>query len=695
MPESADLLFELGTEELPPTALARLAAALRDHFVAGLDKQRLRHGEAHFLATPRRLAVVVEQLALRQPDSRIERRGPAVKAAFDADGHPTKAALGFAASCGVEVEQLQRVSTPKGEWLVFSRPEPGKAASELLPGIAEQALTSLPIPKRMRWGASRAEFVRPVHWLLFLHGEAVVPCTLLDTEAGDCTHGHRFHHPDAIRITSPREYLEQLETRGKVLADFDKRRKRIRCQVVEIARELGGEAVIDEGLLDEVTALVEWPQAIGGSFDRGFLEVPHEALILTMKKNQKYFHLVDKKGALLPHFITVANVESRDPAVIAAGNERVIRPRLADARFFWEQDGKTTLAALRDGLKQVLFQQRLGSLYEKTERIAALARHIATEIDGDPALATRAGELCKSDLMTEMVYEFPEMQGYMGRYQALRDGEPEELAEAMNEVYLPRHSGDRLPRTRTGLALALADRLDTLIGIFAIDQKPSGTKDPFGLRRAALGVLRILIETPLSLDLRELLTTAAGAYPDGLANDDCVETVFTYALERLTAYYQDRGIRGDVTDSVLSLRPSVPADTDRRIRAVQDFIQLPEAASLASANKRISNILKKAGDTIPDRVDPERLVEPAEQALYRKLVERESAVGALFDAGRYEEGLSRLAALREPVDAFFDDVMVMSEDPGLRANRFALLKRLAALFLRVADISRLQLERTA
>ncbi len=695
MPESADLLFELGTEELPPTALMRLGEALRQGFVDGLDQHRLRHGDSRFLVTPRRLAVIVESVATQQPDSQSERRGPAVQAAFDADGKPTKAALGFAASCGVEVEQLQRVSTPKGEWLVFSRLEPGKAASELLPGIAERALTSLPIPKRMRWGSSDAEFVRPVHWLLFLHGGELVPCRLLDTDAGRDTHGHRFHHPEPIEIPTPGDYIDRLRETGKVLVDPEERRGRIRCQVAEVAKEFGGEAVIDEALLDEVSALVEWPLAIGGSFERGFLEVPHEALILTMKKNQKYFHLVDASGALLPHFITVANIDSLDPAVIAAGNERVIRPRLADARFFWEQDAKTTLAALRERLKKVLFQQELGSLYDKTERIAALARHIAIGIDGDPGLATRAGELCKSDLMTEMVYEFPEMQGYMGRYQALRDGEPEELAEAMNEVYMPRFAGYQLPRTPTGQALALADRLDTLVGIFAIGRRPTGTKDPFGLRRAALGVLRILIETPLALDLRELLIAAASGYPDGLVGDDPVEAVFDYALERLTAYYQDRGIRADVIDAVITLRPTVPADIDHRIHAVQEFIQLPEAASLAAANKRIANILKQATNEIPARIDPELLREPAEAALHERLIERESAVGALFDAGRYQEGLSRLAALREPVDAFFDDVMVMTDDTALRVNRLALLKRLAALFLRVADISRLQLERNA
>ena len=694
MAEHADVLFELGTEELPPTALMKLASALHQGFLDGLKKQRLAHGDSRFFATPRRLAVSIQNVALRQEDTRMERRGPAVKAAFDADGHPTKAALGFASSCGVAIEQLQRIQTPKGEWLAFSRQEPGKPAAELLPAIAEQALTSLPIPKRMRWGTSTAEFVRPVHWLLFMHGRDLVPCTLLDANAELNTRGHRFHQPRAIPINSPAEYADTLRDQGRVIADFATRLELIRRQVSEEAARLGGEAVIDEKLLEEVTALVEWPSAISGSFDPAFLEVPHEALILTMKKNQKYFHLVDDQGRLLPNFITVANIESRDPAVIAAGNERVIRPRLADARFFWEQDGKTTLAALRDSLKSVLFQQKLGSLYDKTERVATLAMHIASQIDADPALAKRAGELCKSDLMTEMVYEFPEMQGHMGRYQAIRDGEDPELAEAMNEVYLPRFAGDRLPATLTGQALALADRLDTLSGIFAIGLKPTGTKDPFALRRAALGVLRILIETPLNLDLEALLHSAARQFDASIDAEQSVARVFEYTLERLTAYYQDRGIRADVIDAVLCLRPTHPADIDQRIEAVQAFMLLPGASSLAAANKRISNILKKTDESIPETVDTSLFSEPAEQQLGRQLDELGAAVIALFDGGRYEEGLQRLADLREPVDRFFDNVMVMADDPAIRRNRLALLTRLSQLFLRVADISRLQMEST-
>ncbi len=694
MAEHADVLFELGTEELPPTALVKLASALHQGFLDGLRKQRLAHGDSHFFATPRRLAVYIEKVATKQDDIQMERRGPAVKAAFDAAGHPTKAGRGFASSCGVAIEQLQRIQTPKGEWLVFSRREPGKPAAELLPMAAEQALTSLPIPKRMRWGASSAEFVRPVHWLLFLQGRDLVPCTLLETNAETNSRGHRFHRPREIPMNSPADYADTLRTQGMVIADFATRRESIRQQLSEEAEKLGGKAVIDDKLLDEVTALVEWPSAISGSFDPAFLEVPHEALILTMKKNQKYFHLVDSQGRLLPNFITVANIESSDPAVIAAGNERVIRPRLADARFFWEQDGKTTLADLRDSLKSVLFQQKLGSLYDKTERVAALAMRIAGQIDADPALAKRAGELCKSDLMTEMVYEFPEMQGHMGRYQAIRDGEDRELADAMNEVYLPRFAGDRLPATRTGQALALADRLDTLSGIFAIGLRPTGTKDPFALRRAALGVLRILIETPLNLDLEALLHSAARRFDASINAEQAVAEVFEYTLERLTAYYLDRDINADVIDAVLCLRPTHPADIDRRIMAVQAFIRLPGASSLSAANKRINNILKKTDESVPEMVDASLFCEPAEQQLGRQLDELGAAVTALFDYDRYEEGLQRLADLREPVDQFFDNVMVIADDPAIRRNRLALLTRLSQLFLQVADISRLQMEST-
>ncbi|WP_428623239.1 glycine--tRNA ligase subunit beta, partial [Sedimenticola sp.] len=490
----ADLLFELGTEELPPVALKKLSDALTNAFVEGLQRANLSHGPIHAYATPRRLAIWVEACATAQPDREIERRGPSVQAAFDADGNPTKAAEGFARSCNTGVEQLERLTTDKGEWLVYKIQEQGKPTTELLPGIAEESLNRLPIPKRMRWGSSEAQFVRPVQWLLFLLGKDVVRCRLLDTDAGNLTHGHRFHHPQAIRIDSPAQYEETLRQQGKVIADFEQRREKIRQQVTQTADAIGGQAPIDEALLDEVTGLVEWPVPISAGFEERFLQVPHEALISTMKKNQKYFHLVDHQGQLMNHFITIANVDSARPELIKEGNERVVRPRLSDAMFFWQQDGKQTLYSRIDSLKTVLFQQQLGSMYDKSVRVAALAGNIADRIGGDRAQAERAAMLSRCDLMTEMVFEFPEMQGIMGRYQAKRDGETDEVAQALDEFYMPRFSGDTLPQTRTGIAISLAERLDTLVGIFGIGMKPTGDKDPFALRRAALGVLRVMRE---------------------------------------------------------------------------------------------------------------------------------------------------------------------------------------------------------
>jgi glycyl-tRNA synthetase beta chain len=689
MADSEDLLFEIGTEELPPTALHTLSQALTHELVGGVDRAGLAHGEVQSFATPRRLGVLIERCALRQPDRETERRGPAVKAAFDADGRPTKAAEGFARSCGVDVSQLERVGTDKGEWLVHRVQETGRAASELLPGIVETALSRLPIPKRMRWGDSDAQFVRPVHWILFLHGEQVVPCRLLDAEAGRMTHGHRFHHPGAIWIGRPGDYAETLEGAGCVVADFARRRQRIREQVTQVARSLGGSAEMDEALLDEVTALVEWPVAIAGSFEERFLEVPHEALILTMKQNQKYFPLFDAEGRLMSHFITVANVDSPRPELIKEGNERVVRPRLADAMFFWEQDGKRRLEERAEALKSLVFEKRLGSMYEKSERVAGLASEVAARIGGDGALAARAGMLSRCDLMTEMVYEFPEMQGIMGGHQARRDGEPEELARAMEELYLPRFSGDRLPGTPTGTAVALADRLDTLVGIFGIGERPTGDKDPFGLRRAALGALRILVEKDLDLDLRALLDKAASRLA-GQIEAQAPEEVYEFMLERLRGYYADRGFGHDLFDAVAELRPSSPADIDRRIRAVAAFRELPEAQALAGGNKRIRNILRKAEDSIPARPDPALFAEEAERALASALERIRPEVEPLLAAGEYEQALRTLAGLRSAVDRFFDEVLVMSEDERQRRNRLALLASLGDLFLRVADVSHLQ-----
>ncbi len=689
-PDIRDLLIEIGTEELPPKALSSLSVAFENGIREGLEKAGLTHGAIRRFATPRRLAVLIENLPIRQPDRQQERRGPALSAAFNPEGTPTKAAEGFARSCGVTVAQLQKQETDKGAWLVHFSHEPGAETAGLIPGIVDQALAGLPIPKRMRWGDRDDQFVRPVHWAILLLGDEVIPATILGVTTGRETRGHRFHHPEPIRITAPADYARQLADEGKVIADFAERRDRVRIQAEATATELGGTAVIKPELLDEVTALVEWPVALAGNFERRFLEVPAEALMSTMQDNQRYFPVVDPQGRLLPHFITMTNLESRDPAQVRAGNERVIRPRFSDAEFFWNQDRKQPLAARMEMLKHVVFQQRLGTTDEKSVRVAQLARAIAEQTKGHPDGADRAARLAKCDLMTQMVQEFPELQGIMGRYYALHDHESPEVAQAIEEHYLPRFAGDRLPTTATGRIVALADRLDTLIGIFAIGQGPSGAKDPFALRRAALGVLRIMIEGGLDLDLLALMERAAGSFAAVVRAEHAVDQVFDFIMERLRSYYLDQGIRLDTFEAVLDCRPTRPLDFDRRVRAVNAFRELPEAASLAAANKRIRNILRKVDTVLPFAVRPDLLLEEAEQALAGQLVELSSEVIPFMETGLYGEALNRLARLREPVDAFFDQVLVMAEDSAVRDNRIALLNELSSLFLRVADFSRLQ-----
>jgi glycyl-tRNA synthetase beta chain len=693
MADRATLLFELGTEELPPTALKRLSDALTEQFVAGLAQAGLEHGEVTSFASPRRLALQIQECVLQQPDRQIERRGPALQAAMDKDGNPTKAAEGFARSCGTTVDQLSKLETDKGTWLAYKMDEPGKPAAELLPGIAEQALNKLPIPKRMRWGASEAQFVRPVHWLLFLHGDQVVDCTLLDAKADRQTFGHRFHHPAAITLFNPDDYATVLEDMGRVIPSFEKRRQQIRGAVVQTAAALGGHPDLDDALLDEVTALNEWPAPIAASFEERFLEVPQEALVLTMKKNQKYFPLFDADNKLMNHFITIANIDSPKPEVIKEGNERVVRPRLADAMFFWQQDGKRRLEDHQESLKKVVFQKRLGSMYEKSQRVAALASYIAHHIGGDQELARRAGMLSRCDLMTEMVCEFPEMQGVMGRYQARRDGETVELAEAMDEFYMPRFSGDQLPRTRTGIAISLAEKLDSLVGIFAIGEKPTGDKDPFALRRAALGALRIMKEHYLELPLDGLLAAAAeGVRVDGqnIAAADILSEVREFMLERLKGIYAEAGISVESFNSVAAVNFSSVGDFDRRLHAVIQFGNFPEAEALAAANKRIRNILKKAECDIPSTVDTNLFQQDEERELNERINAMATRVLPLLEGRDYEGTLRALSELRDTVDTFFDEVMVMDEDPAVRGNRLALLNGLANLFLEVADVSHLQ-----
>ncbi|MCU7839861.1 MAG: glycine--tRNA ligase subunit beta [Candidatus Thiodiazotropha sp. (ex Troendleina suluensis)] len=691
MADQAHLLFELGTEELPPKALKRLSNSLTETFVAGLAQANLNHGAVESFATPRRLALLVHDCATRQPDRENERRGPAIQAAFDEAGNPTKAAEGFARSCKTTVDQLQRQKTDKGEWLTYRTHETGLPAADLLPDIATQALNKLPIPKRMRWGDSDAQFVRPVHWLVFIHGEQVVPCQLLDASADRLTYGHRFHHPTAITLYNPEDYASVLEDMGRVIASFDARRAKIATSVESSATALGAKADLDPELLDEVTALNEWPVPISASFEERFLEVPHEALVATMKGHQKYFPLFSEDGQLLNHFITIANIDSPKPELIQEGNERVIRPRLADAMFFWQQDGKRRLEDRLESLKHVVFQNKLGSMYDKSERVANLAQLIAIEIDGDPDLAHRAGQLSRCDLMTDMVGEFPVMQGIMGRYQAQRDGENGELAQALEEFYMPRFSGDQLPQTRTGIAISLAEKLDTLVGIFGIGQKPTGDKDPFALRRAALGALRIIREHSLTLYLRGILEAVAETMSDRLTEERVADEVYNFMLDRLKGIYTDLGVSNDLFQAVAEVRPENMADFDQRIWAIGEFRKLPEAESLSAANKRIHNILKKSNEPLAMRADPTLFQDDAERQLADKLDELTPLAQPLFDRGDYSQGLQILAALKEPVDLFFDQVMVMTDDASLRNNRLALLSQMENLFLSVADISRLQL----
>jgi len=682
-----DFLFELGTEELPPLALPELERSLAASIRAGLEAAGLPHGALHAYAAPRRLAVLVHELVDTQPEQRIKRRGPPVNAAFDKQGAPTRAATAFADSCGVALDALGRITEGKGEFLYFEGSKPGASTASLLPGIVQAALDALPIPKRMRWGASDAEFVRPVHWLTLRFGDDVVAARLLDTDAGANTRGHRFHAPQELALRSPSAYADTLREHGYVIADFAERRERIRTQITACATRLGGRVVQDDALLDEVTALVEWPIAVEGRFEDRFLALPREVLISTLQEHQRYFPVEDAHGALTPWFITISNIDSREPQRVREGNERVVRPRLSDAAFFHAQDRKQALHAWRAGLDRVTFQTKLGSIGDKVRRVQDLATHIATALGGDGARAARAAELCKCDLLSAMVGEFPELQGIMGAYYAAADGEDAEVAAAVREHYLPRGAGDALPTTRTGSIVALADKLDTLAGIFATGQKPSGNKDPFGLRRAAIGVLRIVLEQKLDLDLAELAKIAVAAQPVG--TEDTAREVLDYVMERARAYYADHGYAAELFDAVLATGVARPLDFDARMAALAAFGRLPEAESLAAANKRIANILRKSESPASAAIDATLLQEPAERALHAALEALSADVTAALAARHYDAALTRLASLRPSVDAFFTDVMVNADDAALRANRLALVARVRALFSGVADLSRL------
>ncbi|NIF28047.1 glycine--tRNA ligase subunit beta [Pantoea sp. Tr-811] len=676
-----DFLVELGTEELPPKALASLGDAFLAGIEKGLQAAGLNYTGKQVYAAPRRLAVLIRQLDVQQPDRSINIDGPPLQAAFK-DGEPTQAALGFAKKCGVELAEIDQ-SGPK---LRFSQHIPGKSTASLLPTIVEDSLNDLPIPKRMRWAASREEFVRPTQWLVMLLGDQVVDCTILSQKAGRESRGHRFHHPENVVITTPANYVEDLR-KAYVLADFAERRELISKRTAELAMQQEGTAIVPPALLDEVTALVEWPVPLVCSFEERFLEVPQEALITTMQDNQKYFCLLDSEGKLLPRFITVANVESRDPKQIVQGNEKVVRPRLTDAEFFFKQDKKQPLETFNERLKNVVFQAQLGTVYDKAERVSKLAAFIAPLIGGDAQRAGRAGLLSKCDLATEMVGEFPEMQGVAGYYYALNDGEPQDVALALNEQYMPRGAGAELPQTVTGAAVAIADKLDTLVGIFGIGMLPTGSKDPYALRRAALGVLRILIEKQLDLDLTGAVEFAVKQFGAKVKAAGLAEQVLEFIFDRLRARYEDEGIDVATYLSVRALKPASALDFDQRVQAVQAFRKLPEAEALAAVNKRVSNLLSKAEGAIAEQVEPKYFDNANEFSLYSAIQQADQAVQPMAAARQYSESLARLAALRDPVDAFFEAVMVNAEDAKVRANRYALLSRLRGLFLGVADIS--------
>ncbi len=689
MSQSHAFLVELGTEELPPTALLGLVEAFTSEVGSALSAMDVAFDQILPFASPRRLAMRIEGLPELTPIKSVSTWGPPAKMAVDAEGKPTRAAIGFAEKCGVSVEQLQTANDGKIDKLVVHSEAGGEPLVDLLPGVIADALTKLPINKRMRWGASRNEFVRPVHWLVMLFDEQVVPCEILGLSADRLSRGHRFHANKTLSIETASAYEKLLLEQGFVVADFGVRRQKVEQQVLAAGEKLGGHAVIDPDLLNEVTALVEWPVALAGQFEQRFLEVPAEALISSMKEHQKYFHVVDAAGVLLPHFITVSNLNSADPAQVIAGNEKVIRPRLSDAAFFFNTDKKTSLVQHREKLRTVVFQAQLGTVFDKTERIGQLCRWIAGELKVDANLAERAGQFSKADLATAMVYEFADMQGIAGQYYARNDGEPEAVAKAMSEQYLPKFAGDQLPASDIGAIVALADRLDTLAGIFGLGQVPTGSKDPFALRRASLAVLRILVEKQLDLDLRALLKKAVSLYPSLPKGEASVDLALHYMLERFRSWYEERSVPAEVYQAVAAKGISCPLDIDKRVHAVAAFYKMTEAEALAAANKRVSNILAKFDGEIPQTIDPKRLVEASEQALATELGALQKQVVPLFADRQYAEGLACLAQLRITVDTFFDDVMVMTDDLALRNNRIALLDQLRQLFWQVADISQL------
>ena len=684
-----NFLVEIGTEELPPKALKTLATSFADNVEAELNQAGLTFDKIEWFAAPRRLAVKVLNLATQQPSKEIEKRGPAVSAAFDAEGKPTKAAEGWARGCGITVEQAERIATDKGEWLVHRAKIEGQPTKNLLNGIVANALAKLPIPKPMRWADKTVQFIRPVHTVTMLLGDELIEGEILGVASARTIRGHRFLGEKEFEIQHADQYPQLLREKGSVVADFNERKAEILAKSQAKATALGGVADIEESLLEEVTSLVEYPNVLAAKFEERFLAVPAEALVYTMKGDQKYFPIYDKDGKLLPHFIFVSNINPEDPTAIIEGNEKVVRPRLTDAEFFFKTDLKQKLVDRLPRLETVLFQQQLGTLKDKTDRIEQLAGEIAKQIGADEAKAKRAGLLSKCDLMTNMVFEFTDTQGVMGMHYARHDGEDEEVAVALNEQYMPRFAGDELPKSLVSSAVALADKFDTLTGIFGIGQAPKGSADPFALRRAALGALRIIVEKNLPLDLEDLVKKSAALFGDKLTNSNVVADVVDFMLGRFRAWYQDEGIAVDVIQAVLARRPTRPADFDARVRAVSHFRTLDSAEALAAANKRVSNILAKADAAIGE-INLTACVEPAEKALAEAVLALRTEVQPLIAKGDYTAVLDKLANLRAPVDSFFDNVMVNAEDPALRQNRLAILNTLQGLFLQVADISVLQ-----
>ena len=700
------LLFELGSEELPPKTLLKLSNALLHNIIQGLNAAELSFTGSKAYATPRRLAVLIENLVTKQPDKSVEKRGPALQAAFAADGSPSKAALGFAVSCDTTFDKLERLKTDKGEWLSFTQAIKGQATENLIPDIIRQSIATLPIAKRMRWGSSTTEFVRPVHWAVLLYGKSVINTEILGLKTAAATQGHRFHAPQKITLTQPEDYADALHQQGHVIADLEQRKTLIRDAAQKAAASVNGFAHIEEDLLEEIAALNEWPVPITGNFDPRFLKLPPEVLITTMQTNQKYFPVKNADGSLLPNFITFSNIESSNPKSIQQGNERVVTPRLSDAEFFWNQDRKKSLADRVDSLSSVIFQENLGTIFDKTKRVQSLAKFIAGHLGANVELAERAALLAKTDLMTEMVGEFANLQGTMGRYYALTDNEPEEVAQALEEQYFPKQSGSPTPASTTGQILAIAEKIDTLASIFEVGLIPTGDKDPYALRRAALGILRTIIENKLNINIVELTEFASvqvnaeashvgsgiKIYAKGRVGDTppltTSDRVIDFIFDRLKGYCHDQGYSADEFDAVITVAPAEPLDFMQRLHAVKAFRQLPEATSLSAANKRIRNILKKSPTQPAANVG--LLQEPQEKQLLQAALQSAKDIQPLLAQRNYQATLYHLAGLRNEVDAFFDHVMVMTDDLELRANRLALLNLLSEQFLTCADISKLQ-----